>query len=103
MFPIIDITQYLWKAVVLPIGGLSMKVYVHEYNSGALILARTFLPKFTSHSKYYATKNIWFCGEINKSNIVFVKIATVEQLWDLFAKVIPIAAFEYLRNKVIGC
>ena len=47
-----------------------MKVSVHEDNAGELILARTFPPKFTPSSKYDATKRIWFCEEINKTDII---------------------------------
>ena len=42
LFPIIDMTQSLGKAVGLSIGVPSMKVSVHEDNAGALILAKNF-------------------------------------------------------------
>ena len=79
-----------------------MKVSGHKDNAGVFILARTFLPKFTPLSKYYATKKFWFREEINKSKIVLLKIATVEHLGDLFTEGIPKAIFEYLWNKVMG-
>ena len=79
-----------------------MKVSFHKDNYVSLIIARTLPPKFTPHSKYYATKIIWFCGEINKSNIVLLEIITVEQLVNLFTNRLPIATFKYLRNKFRG-
>ena len=44
LFPIIDITISLGKAVRLPIGDTTMNVSIHEDNAGALILAKTFPP-----------------------------------------------------------
>ena len=86
----------------LTVGVTSIKVSVHKDNAGAIILARTLLPKFTPPSIYYATKTIWFCGEINKRKISFLKITTSEQLGDLFTKGLPRETFEYLRNKIMG-
>ena len=102
LFPIIDITQSLGKAVGLPFRVISMKLPVHEDNASAIILARTLPPKFMPCSKYYATNTVWFCEDINKRNIVLFKIATPEQLGDLFTKVLHRATFEYFRNKIMG-
>ena len=71
-----------------------MKVSVHKDSYGALILARTSPTKFTPNSKYYETKTIWFHEEINKRKIVLLKIATTEQLVDLFTEVLPKSNFE---------
>ena len=86
LFPIIDMTPSLGKAAGLSVWVLLMKVSVHEDNSGALILSRTLTPKFTPRSKYYATKTIRFRGEINKRKISLLKVATTEQLGDLYTK-----------------
>ena len=102
LFPIINITQYLWKTVGLLVGFTLMKLSVHEDNVRALILARTFPQNFTLCSKYYATKIIWFCEEINKRNIVLFKIAKFEKLGYLFTKGLPRATFESLWNKLMG-
>ena len=79
-----------------------MKVFFHKDNAGALILSRTLPPKFTSRSKYYATKTIWFCEKINKMNIALLKIATTEHLGELFTKGLPRATLKYLRNNIMG-
>ena len=79
-----------------------MKVSVHKDNAGALILSITLPPKFTPRSKYYATKTVWFYEEINKINIVLLKLSTVEQMGYLFTKGLPRATLEYLRNKIMG-
>ena len=77
MFHIINITPSLGKSVGLPVGVPLMKLSVNEYNCGALILYGTLPPRFAPRSKYYATKTIWFCEEINKSKIVLLKIVIV--------------------------
>ncbi len=102
LFPIIDMTQSLGKAVGLSVGVPLMKVSVHEDNAGALILARTLPPQFTPRSKYYATKTIWFREEINKRKIQLLKISTIEQLGDMFTKGLSRQTFEYLQKKIIG-
>ena len=79
-----------------------MNFYIHEDNAGALILAKTLPPQFTLHSKYYASKTIWFCEEINTRGIKIFKIDNVEQLGDIFTKVFPRAIFEYLRKNIKG-
>ena len=73
LFPIIDITQFLGKAVGLPVRFPYIKVSAYRDNSSTLILARTLPPNFTPPSKHYATKTIWFCEDINKRKIVLLK------------------------------
>ena len=102
LFPIIDISKSLGQAVGLQIGVPTMKVSVHEDNAGALVLAQSLPPQFTPRSKYYASKTIWFREEINKRGILLLKIATLEQLGDLFTKGLPRQTFEYLRKKIMG-
>ena len=75
---------------------------VHEDNSSALVLAKKFPPKCIPGSKYYATKMVLFCEEINKKKIVLLKIVTAEQMGDIFTKGITRENFEYLRNKIMG-
>jgi hypothetical protein len=66
--------------VGIPAGDVNMRVSVQEDNSGALVLAETLPLQFTPHSKYYATKTIWFREEIHKWGIKLLKIDTTEQL-----------------------
>ena len=47
LFPIIDITISLGKAVGLPIGDTTMNVSIDKNNAGALILAKTLPLQFT--------------------------------------------------------
>ncbi len=94
LIPIMDMVQLLAVAVGIPAGDVNMRVSVHEDNLGALVLAETLLPQFTPHSKYYATKTIWFCEEINRRGIKLLKIETSEQLGDIFTKSLAKPIFE---------
>ncbi len=96
LIPIMDMVQLLAVAVGIPAGDVNMRVSVHEDNLGALVLAETLPPQFTPRSKYYATKTIWFCEEINKGGIKLLKIETSEQLGDMFTKGLAKPTFEYL-------
>jgi hypothetical protein len=97
---IMDMVQLLAVAVGIPAGDVNMRVSVHEDNLGALVLAETLPPQFTPHSKYYATKTIWFGEEINKCGIKILKIETSER--DMFTKGLAKPTFEYHRSKIIG-
>jgi hypothetical protein len=102
LIPIMDMVQSLAVAVGIPAGDVNMRVSVHEDNSSALVLAETLPPQFAPRSKYYATKTVWFCEEINKRGIKLLKIETSEQLGDMFTKGLAKPTFEYLRSKIIG-
>ncbi len=86
------------KAIGLPVGNTTIQVLIHEDNAGALVLAKTLPPQFTSQSKYSHTKTIWFSKEIVKHGIKLLQISTTEQLGDLFIKQQPKPGFEHLRN-----
>jgi hypothetical protein len=96
LIPIMDMVQSLAVAVGIPARDVNMRVSVCEDNSGALVLAETLPPQFTLGSKYYATKTILFCEEINKRGIKLLKIETSEQLGDMFTKGLAKPTFEYL-------
>ncbi len=77
---IMDMVQSLAVVVGIPAGDVNMRVSVHEDNSGALVLAETLPPQSTPHSKYFATKTIWFCEDINKCGIKLMKIRLLSSL-----------------------
>ena len=79
-----------------------MNVSIHEYNLGALVLAKTLPPQFTTQSKYYAINTIWFREVIFKRDVQLHKINTVKQLSDIFTKGLTRFVFEYLRKKIMG-
>ncbi len=102
LFPIIDMVHSLAETTNLSIGNMTMNISIHEDNSGALVLAKTLPPQFTSRSKYYAIKTIWFCEEIFKRDIQLKKINTVEQLGYIFTKGLTKDIFKYLQKKIMG-
>ncbi len=77
LFPLIKMVKELSGAVRLPLGGPpTMKITLHEDNSGALILAKTIPPEFTPRSKFYALKTIWFREQIVELGITMIKVDT---------------------------
>ena len=102
LFPIMDMVSSIGPVVGLEVGDTSMNVSIHEDNTGALILAETLPPQYTPRSKHYAIKTVWFREAIVKRGIKLVKIATIEQLGDIFTKSLPRVTFEYLRKKLMG-
>ena len=97
-----DMVPALGSAVGLPFEASTMNFSIHKDNSGALVLAKTLPPQFTPHIKHYATKTIWFREEINKRGVKLLKIATSEQLGEMFTKGLPRSVFEYLRKRLMG-
>ena len=102
LFPLIDITQELGAAVGLPVDPATMQVSIHEDNAGALVLADMIPPQFTPRAKTYHVKTIWFREEIKRRGIKLLKIASVDQLGDLFTKGLSTKVFQYLRKKLQG-
>jgi hypothetical protein len=102
LIPIMQMVEFLGTAVGLSVDCTSIHVYIHEDNTGALILADTLPPQYTPWSKHYHIETIWFRELIKKLKIKLVKIETVEQLGDLFTKALPRVQFEYLRKNLMG-
>jgi hypothetical protein len=102
LLPIMDMVKALSNAFGLPDPSTTMNVSIHEDNAGALVLAETLPPQFTPRSKWYHVKTIWWREQIVTRGITLRKIATAEQLGDIFTKSLPKATFEYLRKKLMG-
>ena len=79
-----------------------MHVRIHEDNVGALTLDNLEPRRMTLRSKQYAIKYHWFREQLGPRGITLVKIATKEQLGDIFTKGLGRIAFEYLRKKLMG-
>ncbi len=75
LFPIMDGFSIMGKAIGLPVGNTTIQVSIHEDNTGALVLAETLPPQFTSRSKHYHTKTFWFQEEIVKHGKILLKIS----------------------------
>ncbi len=60
LFLIMDGVSIMGKAIGLPVGDTTIQVLIHGDDAGALVLAETLPSQFTSQSKHYHTKTIWF-------------------------------------------
>jgi len=103
LFPIMDQVRELGTVVGLVTNKLTtMKVSIHEDNTGALVLAQTIPPQFNPCRKYYTIKSVWFWEETQKHKVKLLKIDTVQQLGGIFTKGLTSATFEYLCLKMMG-
>ena len=65
-----DVVNILGQSVGLTVVYATINVPMHEDNAGALMLAKTLPPHFTTRSKHYATKKIWFRAETFKVSLL---------------------------------
>ncbi len=103
LFPLIDISKEICPALLVdPPVSAQMHIKIHVDNVGALILAKLEPRRMTPRSKHYAVKYQWFCEHLIPPNIQLVKIATDEQLGDLFTKGLEKVAFMRLQKMLMG-
>jgi hypothetical protein len=103
LFPIMDLVGELSEALNLSPDKVGrMHVKIHEDNVGALTLAGLEPRRMTPRSKHYAIKYHWFREQIVARKIKLVKIATEDQLGDLFTKGLPHKTFSHLRSLLMG-
>ena len=105
LFPILDLVQEMGQCFGLPINDTcNMHVRIHEDNVGALTLGNLEPRWMTLRSKHYAIKYHWFREQLHNGprKIKLVKIATAEQLGDIFTKGLGRVMFEGLRKKLMG-
>ncbi len=86
LFLIMDGVGIMGRAIGFPVCNNTIQVLIHEDNAGALVLDKTLSPQFTSRSKHYHAKTIWFQEEIKKHGIKLLKTSTTEQLKDFTPK-----------------
>jgi hypothetical protein len=103
LFPLLDLIYELAGACGLPVRkNTNLHVKVHEDNVGALTLGRLEPRRMTPRSKHYAIKYHWFREQIGPRNIELVKIATIDQLGDIFTKGLTAVPFRHLHLKLMG-
>ena len=103
LFPLIDVTQEICSALLLnPPDTAQMHIKIHEDNVGTLILGQLEPRHMTPRSKHYAVKYHWFCKHLAPCKIQLVKIATNDQLGDLFTKGLVKVSFEILQKMLMG-
>jgi len=103
LFPLIDVTKEICSAfsLILP-DETNMHITIHEDNVGTLILGQLEPRRMTPRSKHYAVKYHWFCERLIPRKITLVKIATNEQLGDIFTKGLNRIAFQRLQKMLMG-
>ena len=106
LFPLIDLVRELGGCLGITVNNTSnLHVRIHEDNIGGLTLGKLEPRRMTLHSKHYAVKYHWFREKISPSgpySIELVKIATADQLGDIFTKGLGRVIFERLRKKLMG-
>ena len=103
LFPLIDKLVELTTVLSLPFtSGSKMHIRIHEDNAGALILGNLEPRWMTPPSKHYAVKYHWFHEHLSPCNIGLVKIASQNQLGDIFTKGLGTVAFSRVRKQLMG-
>ena len=103
LFPVMDKLAEITTLLNLPFKSSSnMHVRIHEDNVGALTLGKLEPRRMTPRSKHYAVKYHWFREQLLPRNIELVKIATENQLGDIFTKGLSSIAFRRVRKQLMG-
>ena len=103
LFPVMDLVREIGTFFDLPVKDKArFHIRIHEDNVGALTLGKLEPRRMTPRSKHYAIKYHWFREQIGPRGITLVKIATKEQLGDIFTKGLGRVTFEYLWKKLMG-
>ena len=103
LFPLIDKLVEIFAILDLPfVAGSNMHIRIHEDNAGTLTLGKLEPRRMTPRSKHYAVKYHWFREHLGPRNIELVKIASENQLGDIFTKGLGSTAFKRLRQQLMG-
>ena len=78
----------------------SVKCKVFKDNNGAIELSKA--PKIFPRTKHVVLKYHHFKEHVQKVLIEINPIDTLEQVADIFTKVLPFRIFNYLRKKMMG-
>ncbi|EJK75839.1 hypothetical protein THAOC_02428 [Thalassiosira oceanica] len=103
LFPVVDLLREIGLCLDLPVDPASrLHIEVHEDNVGALTLGRLEPRRMTPRSKHYAVKYHWFRSQLGPRNVVLTKIASEDQLGDIFTKGLGAVQFKVLRKRIMG-
>ena len=78
------------------------KTVVHEDNNGAIALAKLPPGRSTPTSKIFNVKYHWFREQLDPEQIKIMKVASDEQLGDIFTKGLRKEKFVEMRMKLCG-
>ena len=79
-----------------------MHVKIHEDNIGTLILGQLEPQRMTPRSTHYAVKYHWFREHLIPQKNQLVKIASTDQLGNIFTKGLDKIAFQRLQKMLMG-
>ena len=79
-----------------------MHVRVREENVSALTFGSLEPQRTTLCSKHYVIKYHWCCEQIQTRKIELIKIASADQLGDIFTKGLSRIIIEGLQKKLMG-
>ena len=103
LLPVVDLVKEMGAVFGLLVGDLSdMHICVHKDNTDTLTLGNLEPRRMTLRSKHYAIKYHWFCEQLQTRKIKLVKIASANQLGDIFTKGLSRVIFERLQRKFMG-
>jgi hypothetical protein len=99
----IDLTKEICSSLSLQLDDVvNMHVKIHEDNVGTLILGKLEPRRMTPCSKHCAVMYHWFREQIGPRRVEIVKIATEDQLGDIFTKGLDKISFKQLQKKLMG-
>ncbi|EJK62065.1 hypothetical protein THAOC_17338 [Thalassiosira oceanica] len=103
LFPVADLLREIGICHGLPVDPASrLHIEVHKNNVGALTLGLLEPRRMTPRSKHYAVKYHWFRSQLGPRNVVLTKIASADQLGDIFTKGLGTLQFKVLRKRIMG-
>ena len=103
LFTVMDIVKEIGKHLGLPVNDKArFHVRIHEDNVGALLLGQLEPRQMTPRSKHYAIKYHWFREKLEPRGITLTKIASEDQLGDIFTKGLSRVVFERSRKQLMG-
>ncbi len=102
LFPLTDLTKEICSSLSLHLNNvINMHVKIHEDNVRTL-LGKIEQRRMTPQSMHYAVKYHWFSKHIGPCGVELVKIASADQLGDLFTKGLGKLAFTRLQKQLMG-
>ena len=79
-----------------------MRCTVWDDNAGALGLAKLEPPRTTPRTKHWGVQYHWFLSQIKPNNIELIKVASCDNIADLFTKSLKRVQFEKSRKMIMG-
>jgi hypothetical protein len=104
LFPLTDLTKEICLSLSFHLNDvINMHAKIHEDIVGTLILGKLEpRRRMTLQSKHYVVKYHWFRMHIGSHGVELVKIASANQLGDLFTKDLGKLAFTRLQKQLMG-